>query len=456
MNFKTKLLIITILPTILIAITATIVIDLLATRLNEAQAKAIEDLYISQKERELINYVTLAENALEPTYKSYLKTERKAQREAREIVKKMSFGEDNYFYIYDGKGTNIVNPRHTHFIGSNWIGIRDENGKTVIKDIIDHAKMDNGFYSYKWKKPSSGAYVEKLGLSVYLPKWDWVLGTGIYLDDVSDQIHKVQAQTKIRIGETRLVILLLALGSLLLTAAILTLARISEQRFADERLKKLTARIVDVQEEERKRVAHELHDGISQLLVSARYGLEAAATKATSQDVLEPIEKSISTIDNTINEVRRISMALRPSVLDDMGLVSAIKSLGSEFSSQTGIKINVNANQPRKQITDEARIAAYRVIQEALTNISRHSGANQVTISLKREKSRFVLLLQDNGIGIMSHSEWPPKNSGLGIRNMQERIDAIGGTIKFENARPTGLIIKIGIPIDKNLANKED
>lgn len=456
MNFKTKLLIITLLPTILIAITSTIIIDLQAKRLIESQAKAIEELYFAQKERELLNYVAIAENALEPSYKSYLKTTRKAQREAREIVRKMSFGEDNYFYIYDGAGTNIVNPRHTHFIGSNWIGIRDENGRTVVKDLIEHAKMDDGFYSYKWKKPSSGAYVDKLGYSVYLPKWDWILGTGIYLDDVSDQIQTVQSQTEIRIGETRLVILLLALGSLLLTAAILTFARISEQRFADEKLKKLTARIVDVQEEERKRVAHELHDGISQLLVSARYGLEAAMSKAKGKDVQQPLEKSIDTIDNTINEVRRISMALRPSVLDDMGLVSAVKSLSSEFSTQTGIEVVVNANQPKKQITDEARIAAYRVIQEALTNIARHAGADKVTISLKREKSRFVLKLEDNGVGILQHAQWPPKHAGLGIRNMQERIDAIGGTLKFENARPTGLIIKIGIPIDKKLTNIDE
>jgi two-component system NarL family sensor kinase len=453
MNFKTKLLVITLLPTMLIAVTSMYIIDQTSIRLIESQAKVIEEIYFEQKEKELRNYVTIAEKALTPTYKSYLKTERLAKAEAQRIVRKMTFGEDNYFYIYDGEGKNIVNPRHTHLIGSNWIGIRYQNGKTVIKDLIEQAKTDGNSYSYNWKKPSSGEYVEKLGYSIYLPKWDWILGTGIYLDDVSDQIQKVQAETESRIDETRFIILLLAIGSLVLTAIILTLARVSEQRFADVRLKQLTLRIVNVQEEERKRVAHELHDGISQLLVSARYGLEAAASKRSVKDVREYIDKSMKTIDNTINEVRRISKALRPSVLDDMGLVSAVKSLGAEFSEQTGIIVDVNARQPKKQITDEARIAVYRVIQEALTNISRHSGADKVTISLKKEKKRFVLQLQDNGVGILSHPEWPPKNAGLGIRNMQERIDAIGGTIQFEHARPTGLIIKIGIPIDVQIAD---
>lgn len=454
MNFKTKLLVITVLPTILIALASTYIIDVLASRLAQSQAKAIEEFYLEQKQAELLNYVTLAEKALTPSYGSYLKTERKAQYEARRIVRKMTFGEDNYFYIYDGDGTNIVNPRHTHLIGSNWIGLRDENGKTVIKDLIARAKSQD-VYTYTWKKPSSGEYVDKLGFSVYLPKWDWMLGTGIYLDDVTDQIKKIQDQTEIRIGETRLIILLLALGSLVLTAIILTLARISEQRFADERLRLLTARIVDVQEEERKRVAHELHDGISQLLVSTRYGLEAAVSKAKSVTVREPLNKSIETIDNTINEVRRISMALRPSVLDDMGLVSAVKSLGAEYSKQSGISVHVNAKQPKKLISDEARIAVYRVIQEALTNADRHSRATEINISLKRERSRFLLLLEDNGIGIAQHAKWPPSGSGLGIRNMQERIDAIGGTINFKNATPNGLIIEIGIPIDKKLEQKE-
>lgn len=454
MNFKTKLLVITVLPTILIALASTYIIDALASRLAQSQAKAIEEFYLEQKQAELLNYVTLAEKALTPSYGSYLKTERKAQYEARRIVREMTFGEDNYFYIYDGNGTNIVNPRHTHLIGSNWIGLRDENGKTVVKDLIDRAKSGE-VYTYSWKKPSSGEYVDKLGFSVYLPKWDWMMGTGIYLDDVSDQIKKIQDQTEIRIGETRLIILLLALGSLVLTAVILTLARISEQRFADERLRLLTARIVDVQEEERKRVAHELHDGISQLLVSARYGLEAAVSKAKNIGVREQLDKSISTIDNTISEVRRISMALRPSILDDMGLVSAVKSLGAEYSKQTGISVHVNAKQPKKLITDETRVAVYRVIQEALTNADRHSKATEINISLKRERSRFLLLLEDNGVGIAHHAKWPPLGSGLGIRNMQERIDAIGGTINFKNATPNGLIIEIGIPIDKKLELKE-
>lgn len=454
MNFKTKLLVITVLPTILIALASTYIIDVLASRLAHSQAQAIEEFYLEQKQSELRNYVTLVEKALTPSYGSFLKTERKAQIEARRIVREMTYGEDNYFYLYDGDGTNIVNPRYTHLIGSNWIGLRDENGKTVVKDLIERSKSEE-FYTYSWKKPSSGEYVDKLGFSVYLPKWNWMLGTGIYLDDVSEQIKRIQDQTEIRIGETRLIILLLALGSLVLTAVILTLARISEQRFADERLRLLTARIVDVQEEERKRVAHELHDGISQLLVSARYGLEAAVSIAKNVDVRGKLDKSIMTIDNTIGEVRRISMALRPSILDDMGLVSAVKSLGTEYSKQTGISVHVNAKQPKKLITDEARIAVYRVIQEALTNADRHSNATEINISLKRERSRFVLLLEDNGVGFDHHAKWPPPDSGLGIRNMQERIDAIGGTINFKNAKPNGLIIEIGIPIDKKLELKE-
>lgn len=462
MTFKTKLLLITLLPTLLIALAATLVIDLQASRLADIQAQTIERLYIEQKERELLNYITLAEKAMSPAYRSHLKSTRTAQIEAKRTIRKMTFGEDNYFFIYDGDGTNIVNPRHTHLIGSNWIGLRDENGRTVIKDQIERAKSGGAFYTYNWKKPSSGEYVEKLGFATYLPKWDWMLGTGIYLDDVSEQIAQIQTETQEHIGDTRIVILTLALGSLVLTTLILTLARFSEQKFADERLKQLTSRIVDIQEEERKRVAHELHDGISQLLVSARYDLESAASAKVASKAKTSLQKTMTTIDRTIDEVRRISMALRPSVLDDMGLVTAVKSLGAEFSEQTGIVVDVDATQPRKLITDEARIAVYRVIQEALTNISKHSGASQVKITLHREAHRFVLRLEDDGIGIDGFHDWSgrkgqlPSRKGLGIRNMQERIDAIGGTLQFENARPHGLIIKIGVPIDKTLAMAED
>ncbi|MCP4316941.1 MAG: histidine kinase [Hyphomicrobiales bacterium] len=450
MKFKTKLLFITLLPVILISAAMLFVIDFQSSRLSRTQGQTVEDLYLDLKHTELKNYVMLARNAVTPFYTSNLKTKRQAQRQVTEIIRKMTFGEDSYFFIYDGDGTNIVNPRLTYLVGSNWIGLEDRDGKHVIRDLIDRAKQGGEFYPFIWKKPSTGEYVQKLGYSVYLDKWNWMLGTGIYLDEVSRQVAIVQDSLKSNVGETRLVLFVLMFGAVLLTAAIIAAARLSEQRFADARLKELSARQVDFQEDERKRVSRELHDSISQLLVSARYGLENALNSSRkSNDIAEPIEKSMDALDNAISEVRRISMALRPSVLDDMGLAAALKSLGNEFSNRSDISVDVEAEPLKETLSDEAKTALYRVTQEALTNVVKHSSAGTVKISLCRRGNKVVMQLEDDGIGMQRTAMRRKGDAGLGIRNMQERIDTFDGTIRFSRARSGGLAIKVTLPVVK-------
>lgn len=449
MNFKTKIFFIALLPVILISAAMIFVIDLQSRRMAQSQADMVGALYERLKREELENYVTLARNAIGPAYNSTLKTRRQAQLEAKAIIRKMTIGEDGYFFIYDDAGNNIVNPRLTHLVGSNWIGLEDIEGRQVIRDLIRGAKSGGEYYNFIWKKPSSGEYVEKLGYSIFLDKWGWMLGTGIYMDDVAQQVAAVKTEMMANSETTRLALLGLSFGAVLLTAIILFMARLSEQRLADARLKELTAKLVDAQEWERKRVSRELHDSISQLLVSTRYGLEAALSRSKrSREVAEPIEKSMSSLDDAIGEVRRISMALRPSVLDDMGLASAISSLGSEFERRSDIAVDANVEQVRDLLSDEAKTALYRVVQEGLTNVSKHSNAKNVSIRLKRLGGRVVLELEDDGIGLRE-GDRPGTAGGFGIRNMQERVDTFGGSISFSRAKTGGLAIRASLPIER-------
>ncbi len=140
MPFKTKLFFITLLPVLLILAATLLVINFQSSRLAQSQADIVETLYLDLKHTELKNYVMLARNALTPIYGSTLKTKRRAQREVMEIVRKMTFGEDSYFFIYEEDGTNIVNPRLTYLVGSNWIGLEDRDGRQVVKNLIDGPK----------------------------------------------------------------------------------------------------------------------------------------------------------------------------------------------------------------------------------------------------------------------------------------------------------------------------
>lgn len=451
MNYKTKLIFVALLPIILISAATIFVVNLQSARLTVAQGEIVEKMYLDLKRNELENYIQLARGAITPMYNSTLKTRRQAQREATEILRKMSYGEDNYFFVYDNAGKNIVNPRLTYFVGNTWLGLEDSGGKHIVRDMIKIGQEGGGFYEHVWLKPSSGDYVDKLAYSSYFPKWDWMLGTGIYLDDVSEKVNAVQAEMQNSIRQTRYVLLLLSVGAIAITTIILAGLQLSQQRLADAKLKNLTARIVDIQEDERKRVSRELHDSISQLLVSARYGIENALgyTRKGSK-VMQPIEKSMSALDAAISEVRRISMDLRPSVLDDMGLAAAIKGLGAEFTTHSDFTVTVDAEPVHNLLSDEAKTALYRVVQESLTNAVKHSAAKNVSIALTKSKGKIRLDIKDDGRGPPLGIRFLHETPGLGLRNMQERIDSFSGTIQFADVKPSGFGIRVTLPIEKD------
>ncbi|WP_193221921.1 cache domain-containing protein [Amylibacter sp. SFDW26] len=451
MNYKTKLVFVALLPIILISFATIFVVNIQYNRLATSQSEIVEKMYLDLKKNELQNYIELAEGAVAPMYTSTLKTKRQAQREASDILRKMSYGQDNYFFVYDEGGTNIVNPRLTYFVGNNWLGLENSDGKHIIRDMIKIGQDGGGFYEHTWLKPSTGEYVDKLAYSTYFSKWGWMLGTGIYLDDVTEKVNIVQTEMSNSIKQTRFVLLLLSVGAISVTTIILAGLQFSEQRLADAKLKSLTARIVEIQEDERKRVSRELHDSISQLLVSARYGIENALSNTRrGSKVIKPINTSMKALDAAINEVRRISMDLRPSVLDDMGLAAAVKGLGADFSQHNMFDVKVDAQPVHNLLSDEVKTALYRVVQEALTNCAKHSDASLVSIKLSKTKTRVQLSIKDNGRGADYNERSAHVTSGLGLRNMQERIDSFNGQIKFADAKPHGFTVSVTIPIEKD------
>lgn len=455
MTYRTKLILLTLLPIVLVVIGIITVINFQSRQLEAQQAAMTQDLILAMKKDELLNYIELAENAIKPLYNSVLKDPGLAEREAAEILRKMTFGEDNYFFVYDGDGTNIVHPRLTYLVGKNWIGLKDKNGQYVIADLIRGAKDGGEFYSYIWQKPSTKEYVPKLAYSTYFTRWDWMLGTGIYLDDVNQQMTLVRGQLRANIDKTTWVILALSLAGILATGAVMLRFQISEQRLADGRLKALNMKIVDVQEQERKRVAHDLHDGISQYLVSSRYGLEAALSSVGKKDPSTgSIETAMTSIDNALAEVRRISLALRPVALDDIGLAAAVKSLGADFQRDTNIKVNVNALPVRNLLSDTAKTALYRVVQEALTNVAKHAKATEVDVSLTHHGGNVFLRISDNGNISPNQLARLEKSSGMGIQNMSERIAGLNGQITFEKSKAGGLEIKTILAVETEPAKR--
>ena len=231
---------------------------------------------------------------------------------------------------------------------------------------------------------------------------------------------------------------------------------VRERRLADAKLKALTQRVFDAQEEERGRVARELHDGISQILVGVRYALDTARRRFASGDARAPqmLDKGLEHLSGAIQEVRRISRDLRPGVLDDLGLGPAIKALTDDFGARTGIETRFETVVFRNRLDPDAKIALYRIAQEALTNIERHANATRVTVDVRGHKRGATLRISDNGHGIPLDRNGNARG-GLGLRNMQERVEQLDGTLRILSSR-TGTVIVAEVPLTHILTPQDD
>ena len=284
--------------------------------------------------------------------------------------------------------------------------------------------------------------------------WQWAVGTGVWIDDIVDQVALARAGVEERVRQTFLYISGITLAALLTVFLSGLVMNLRERRLADAKLKELTQRVFDAQEEERGRVARELHDGISQILVGVKYALDIAKRRVTTGDprAAEALERGQANLSGAIQEVRRISRDLRPGVLDDLGLGPAIKALVDDFTTRTGIDASFETVVFRNRIDQEGRIALYRIAQEALTNIERHSEATRVDVDLRGHRKGCTLRISDNGSGI------PPTpqdgRRGIGLRNMQERMDQLGGALRVLSSRH-GTVIEAQIPLSHLLPPEE-
>ncbi|MEK6537404.1 MAG: sensor histidine kinase [Actinomycetota bacterium] len=219
----------------------------------------------------------------------------------------------------------------------------------------------------------------------------------------------------------------------------------------DMQRKKAAASVIKAQEEERKRIARELHDETSQSLTGLVIGIRMVQEIVPDYmpDVQERLENINDLAHATLNEVHTMAVRLRPSVLDDLGLAPALRSYAREYSENTGIPVEMQLLGMSHRLTPELETVLYRVIQEALTNVARHSNATSCRVTLRRKEQVVQGVIEDNGQGFDSQKVMlsDEKGRGLGLHGMKERIELVGGSLEFA-ARPVkGTTIFIEAPL---------
>lgn len=225
---------------------------------------------------ELRNYVELAASTLRPLYERD-GNETVSRLEALRLLGSLNYGEDGYFFVYDLNGTVLMHSRQPELVGRNLWDLRDPQGRLTIQELVAQARAGGGYVDYLWRKPSTAQVAPKLGHVIALERWHWMLGTGLYLDDIQAVMAQLDREASANITTTLVGITGMAVLGVALISAAGLLLNLSEYRVADTKLRLMARQVVQSQEDERAHLARELNDGTSQALVSSKLLVESVA-----------------------------------------------------------------------------------------------------------------------------------------------------------------------------------
>jgi signal transduction histidine kinase len=202
-------------------------------------------------------------------------------------------------------------------------------------------------------------------------------------------------------------------------------------------------RVVAAQELERRRLARELHDETGQALTSILLGLHSLEEFVDGEDERAAVAGIRQLTVDTLHDVRRLAVELRPKALDDFGLVAALERLAETFGEQSGLAIDLAAGLGEEQLPGEVATALYRIVQEGLTNVAKHARARKVSVLVTRKNGRVALVIEDDGVGFDPESP----AEGFGIQGMRERVDLLGGSLRLETRQGAGTTLAVEVPL---------
>jgi two-component system sensor histidine kinase UhpB len=228
-------------------------------------------------------------------------------------------------------------------------------------------------------------------------------------------------------------------------ARLLEKASESERRF-----RRVSRGVLRLQEEERGRISRDLHDGIGQILTALKIQLELLEQEAASiTQLTSRIAGARELADTALTEVRQLSHLLRPQMLDELGLEPTLRWLARTFQKRTGIAVDLTIEGAERRADPDVETLVYRIVQEALTNVARHSGAKAAAVTLRREADRLIVRIEDRGSGFSPEIELAAGEGdrGFGVRAMRDRVEFMNGRFSIRSSAGAGTAVEAEIPL---------
>jgi two-component system, NarL family, sensor kinase len=456
MQLRYKVVLLAVVPLVLAAGVLALVVRGQSRALVESQIDGIDEILARD---ELRNLMKLARKAI-PELDSPEHGDPKTRQRVLDKLRSLDFAEDGYFYVYDLHGTNLMHPWQRQMEDKNHWNLTDDRNDLVVQRAIQTALAggtEGGFFRYRWPRPpqqSPQQWSSKLGYVVALPHWGWMLGSGIYLDDIAaikETTQRIQASSTAAIERIMYMIAGIAALAVLVVVSLGVALNVSQQRLADAKLRKLTWQVVAAEEQERARVSRYLHDEAMQDLIAVNVDLETALIELRrdpSHELMATLERAVVGLREGVDQIRQVSHGLRPRLRGDR-LPELLEQTAAAFADRTGLLATVDAAAALQPMSAETATALFRVTQQALENIDRHAHATAVVIRLAARRrwgsSGTGLTVSDDGCGFDVAAVERRPSGGIGLLNMRERIEALGGRL-FIRSGPKGTQVEAFLP----------
>jgi PAS domain S-box-containing protein len=388
---------------------------------------------------------------------------REGEKKYRQLIE---LAQEGIWTIDENADTNFVNPRMAEMLGysvDEMMGrslffYMDERGKKIARLNIERRKKGI-------KEQHDFEFICKNGNRIYtsLATTPLIDERGQYkgsLAVVADITDRKQAEGALKRARDELEQRVLERTGDLLTSNEQLVEEVEERkrmeralRQSEKRLRLLSSQLLTIQEKERKRVAQELHDGIGQMLTAIKFKVENTLHhkgKGKNKVVESSLKDVVRMIQLSVEEARRIQMDLRPSILDDLGILATIGWFCREFQKvYTALHIEMEIDVQENEVPPPLKTVIYRVLQEALNNVAKHSNATLVRFSLKRNGERIELLIGDNGAGFAAEEVLTTEGfkKGFGLSGMRERTELSNGTFRVDSRKGSGTTIKSSWPV---------
>ena len=228
-------------------------------------------------------------------------------------------------------------------------------------------------------------------------------------------------------------------------------------RQAHERMQALSQRLMHVQEQERRHLARDLHDEIGQALTAVKMNLQTLHRKNDRPDIAASLSDSMGIVDHILQHVRDLSLDLRPSLLDDLGLVSAVKWYVSRQAERAGWDAQIFAEDSLSHLPADMAVTCYRIVQEAVTNVMRHAEARHLSVTLKKNNAELEIVIRDDGVGFdaVHAQQRAAHGQSLGVLGMEERVRHFDGRLSIRSNPGGGTEVKAMIPLPRESSRKQ-